>query len=65
MRRASLLVSAIVLVAHSLAAYAGDVLLTPGTGSSGTTLAKATFGDIFSHLEPLPRSGSHRIKRRR
>lgn len=46
----SKLVSAIVLVALVLAAYAGNVLATPGTGFSGTTLAKATFGDIFSHV---------------
>ncbi len=47
------MVSAIVLVAHGLAAYAGNVLATPGAESSGTTLAKAAFGDNFSHLEPL------------
>ena len=46
----SKLMSAIVLVALCLAAYAGNVLATPGTGFSGTTLAKATFGDIFSHV---------------
>jgi hypothetical protein len=37
----------------SLAAYAGNVVATTGTRFSGTTLAIATFGDIFSHLEPL------------
>jgi len=53
MRRASLFVSAIVLVARGLAAYAGQVVATPGTRFSGTTLAIARFGDIFSNLEPL------------
>lgn len=41
---------AVVLVALGFAAYAGNVLATPGAGFSGTTLAKATFGDIFSHV---------------
>jgi hypothetical protein len=53
MPRASLLVLAIVLVARGLAAYAVKVLARPGTRSSGTTLAIARFGDIFTHLEPL------------
>ena len=53
MPHASLLASAIVLVARGLAGYAGKVLAMPGTGFSGTTLAIATFGDIFTHLEPL------------
>ena len=42
--------SAIALVALCLAAYAGNVLATPGTGFVGTTVAKATFGDISSHV---------------
>ncbi len=46
----SKLVLAVALVALGLAAYAGNVLATPGTGFSGTTIAKATFGDIFSHV---------------
>jgi hypothetical protein len=53
MRRAFLLPSAIVLVARGLAAYAGNVVAATGTRFSGTTLAIRTFGDIFSHLEPL------------
>jgi hypothetical protein len=35
------------------AAYVGDVLATPATvpGFSGTTLAKSTFGSMFSHVQ--------------
>ena len=40
----------IVLVAVSLVAYAGTVLATPSAGFVGTTLAKGTFGDLFSHV---------------
>lgn len=46
----SRLVSTVVLVALGLAAYAGNVTATPGSGFGGTTLAKATFGDIVSHV---------------
>jgi hypothetical protein len=44
---------ALLLVVAGLAAYAGNVLATPATvpGFSGTTLAKATFGEIFSHVQ--------------
>ncbi len=41
---------AIALVVLGLAAYAGNVLATPSAGFAGTTLAKATFGDLFSHV---------------
>jgi quercetin dioxygenase-like cupin family protein len=33
-----------------LAAYAGNVLATPSSGFTGTTLAKGTYGEIFSHV---------------
>ncbi len=46
----SRLVLVTVLVALGLAAYGGNVLATPGSGFSGTTLAKATFDNIFSHV---------------
>jgi quercetin dioxygenase-like cupin family protein len=42
---------ALVLAALGLAVYAGNVLATPSSGFSGTTMAKATFGDIFSHVQ--------------
>jgi predicted metal-dependent enzyme (double-stranded beta helix superfamily) len=41
---------AVALVVLGLVAYAGTVLATPGTGFSGITLAKATFGNIRSHV---------------
>ncbi len=39
------------LAAVALVAYAGNALATPASGFSGSTLAKATFGEIFSHVE--------------
>lgn len=44
------LASVVAIVALGITAYAGNVLATPGTGFSGTTIAKATFDDIFSHV---------------
>src|SRR3954449_623386 len=44
------LLLAITLVALAFAAYAGNALATPGTGFAGVTLAKATFGNISSHV---------------
>jgi hypothetical protein len=46
----SKLAFAIALVVLGLAAYAGSVLATPGTGFVGTTIAKGTFGNVFSHV---------------
>jgi len=44
---------ALVAAVVALAAFAGNVLATPATtpGFSGTTLAKATFGNIRSHVQ--------------
>jgi hypothetical protein len=44
---------ALVLALIGVAFYAGNVLATPATvpGFSGTTLAKATFGRISSHVQ--------------
>ena len=47
-------VSAVVVVALGLGAYAGNVLATTGSGFSATTLAKATYGEIFSHVHTVP-----------
>jgi quercetin dioxygenase-like cupin family protein len=44
------LVLAVAVVALGIAAYAGTALATPGTGFKGTTIAKATFAEIFSHV---------------
>jgi predicted metal-dependent enzyme (double-stranded beta helix superfamily) len=43
-------VSAIALVALCLAAISGNVMATSATGFVGMTVAKATFGDISSHV---------------
>ena len=45
----SRLVLVVAVVALAVASYAGNALATPGTGFKGTTVAKATFGQIFSH----------------
>jgi hypothetical protein len=58
----SKLLSAIVLVALALAAYTGNVMATPATGFSGTTLAKATYGEIDSHVHTIPASWDELIK---
>jgi len=61
----SKLVSAIALVALCLAVYAGNALATGGTGFSGITVAKATFGNISSHvLEMTPQFWNEVIQTR-
>jgi hypothetical protein len=46
--------SAIVLVLVGVAVYAGNVLATQSQAFSSTTLAKATFGEIDSHVVAEP-----------
>ena len=58
----SKLLSAIVIAALGLAAYAGNVLATPATGFSGTTLAKATIDEIASHVHTVPASWDEMIR---
>jgi hypothetical protein len=41
----------LVLALTGVAVYVGNVLATPSQGFSGTTLAKATFGRISSHVQ--------------
>jgi quercetin dioxygenase-like cupin family protein len=41
----------VVAVAAAVAVYAGTAHATPQQGFSGTTLAKATFGNIRSHVQ--------------
>ena len=47
---------AVCLVVAGTALYGTKVLATPATvpGFSGTTLAKATYGEIFSHVHTTP-----------
>ena len=54
----------LLLIAVGVAAYAGNVLATPATvpGFSGTTLAKATYGEIFSHVHTIPASWQELIQ---
>ena len=59
------LVAAIALVALCLAAIAGNVLATQASGFVGTTVAKATFGDITSHVhDTTPRFWNEVIQTR-
>ncbi len=42
--------------------YAGTVLATSAQGFTGTTLARATYGDIYSHVHTIPASWDELIK---
>jgi predicted metal-dependent enzyme (double-stranded beta helix superfamily) len=58
----SRLVLATAIVVLGLAAYTGNVLATAGTGFTGTTIAKATFGDLFSYVhDKTPQSWNELI----
>ncbi len=52
MKRKAIL--ALVLALVGVAMYAGNVLATQSQGFTSTTLAKATFGDIDSHVVAEP-----------
>lgn len=45
---------ALVLAGLAGAFYAGTVLATSARGFTGTTLAKATYGDLYSHVHTVP-----------
>jgi quercetin dioxygenase-like cupin family protein len=49
MKRKSICVLVLALIGVSV--YAGTVLATPSSGFTGTTLAKGTYGEIFSHVQ--------------
>jgi hypothetical protein len=55
---------AVIVGLVGLNAYAANVLATPATvpGFSGTTLAKATYGEIFSHVHTIPASWQELIQ---
>jgi hypothetical protein len=53
---------ALLLVVVGAAFYVGNVLATPGVGFSGITLAKATYGEIDSHVQTLPADWQEKIK---
>lgn len=54
----------VVLGAAAVAAaiYGGIALATPATGFTGTTVAKATYGDLFSHVHTVPAAWSELIQ---
>lgn len=53
---------ALLLAALAVAFYAGTVLATSSQGFTGTTLARATYGDIFSHVHTVPAYWDELIK---
>jgi hypothetical protein len=53
---------ALLVGAIALAAYAGNVLATPAVSFSGTTVAKATFGPVDSHVHTVPAAWNELIK---
>ncbi len=52
MKRRSVLIVSLVLGA--LVVYSGSVLATPSSRFAATTLAKATYTDVFSHVHTIP-----------
>jgi quercetin dioxygenase-like cupin family protein len=53
---------AFLLAVLGVAVYAANVLATPATGFTGTTLAKATFGELYSHVHTVPATWSEKIQ---
>jgi hypothetical protein len=53
---------ALLAVGAAVAVYVGNVLATPGQGFSGSTLATATYGEIFSHVHSIPASWGELIE---
>jgi len=50
------------VAAAGAAAYGGNVLATPPSSFTGTTLAKATFGEIASHVHTVPAGWQEQIR---
>jgi hypothetical protein len=53
---------ALVLVTLGLAVFAANVVATRAGGFSGFTVAKATFGEIDSHIHTTPADSSWPIR---
>jgi len=53
---------ALVVAALGAAVYGGKVMATPQSGFTGTTLAKATFDEIDSHVHTVPAQWQEWIK---
>ena len=47
-------VGALLLAVVGVAVYVGNVLATPSTGFTGTTIAKAQFAELDSHVHTVP-----------
>lgn len=58
----SRLALAVVVVALALGGYASNALATTSSGFTGTTLAKTTYGDIFSHVHTVPATWNELIQ---
>src|SRR5438876_3557284 len=52
----------LLLVLIGAAVYVGNVLATSSQGYTSTTIAKATFGEIDSHVHSLPADWQEMIK---
>lgn len=50
------------LVLGGLTVFAANVLATPATGFTGSTLAKATYGEIFSQVHTVPATWNEHIQ---
>ena len=53
---------AFLVVALGAALFGGKVMATPANGFTGTTLAKGTYGEIFSHVHTIPASWNELIQ---
>src|SRR4051812_37911241 len=60
MKRNSLLVAAV--AALGLTVYAGNVFATPPGGFMGSTLAKAQFGELDTHVKAMPADWQAKFK---
>ena len=57
-------IAVLVVVVSAVAVFVGSVMATPATspGFSGTTLAKATYGEIFSQVHTVPATWREQIQ---
>jgi quercetin dioxygenase-like cupin family protein len=53
---------AFLLAVLGVTVYAANVLATPASGFTGTTIAKATYGEIYSHVHTVPAYWSEKIQ---
>jgi quercetin dioxygenase-like cupin family protein len=53
---------ALLLAIAGVTVYVGNVLATPSTGFTSSTLAKAQFGELDSHLHSVPADWQEMIK---